>query len=54
MECKWKKRLIFLFKKIYKKKNPIGDPNQNPNKIRGKEKKMIMGGTLILLSKSGI
>jgi hypothetical protein len=37
--------LFFLFKKNYskKRKNPIGDPNQNPNKIRGKEKKMIMG-----------
>jgi len=53
-----KKRLFFWLKKR-KEKTPIGDPNQNPNKIRGKEKKMrmgrekkkkmIMGGTHIAL-----
>jgi hypothetical protein len=37
------KKVVFSAKKKKKKKTPIGDPNQNPNKIRGKEKKMIMG-----------
>jgi hypothetical protein len=40
-----RKCCFFCLKKFIQKKekNPIGDPNQNPNKIRGKEKKMIMG-----------
>ncbi len=50
---------MFSLLKKRKEKNPIGDTNQNPNKIRGKEKKMrmgrekkkkmIMGGTHIAL-----
>ncbi len=53
------KKVVFFWLKKRKEKNPIGDTNQNPNKIRGKEKKMrmgrekkkrmIMGGTHIAL-----